>query len=547
MKRFKKMMAIAIVAVMTMMYAVPMSFAAAGDRSTDGYIEVTGIDEGDVVNVYQFVTWVAGTTNNWVVNPAANITLDNIADGLTKDELAEIASHYASYTQVASNVTIGSDGKLKLSETPSENVPSGTTLSLTDGKLVVGSYLVLIQDKDNDNVYNPIVVSNDYDGGGNTVSLPDNKGLVKKQNTTLEKTITNNDPGNGNSKGNTVEVGDVVEFQVTGAIPGYNSNWTSPEFYITDNLSTGLTINDTPNFTLTVSNHEITTADYSVQKLDGTDVSTHTGDLAGGSGYKVVFKEAFLKGILDNPTYTITYKAKVGEAARSTEQTHEETNTATLTYSNNPTNGSDHGTVEDKTHHYTFAIDATRFGNSSSKTSELIKVAVDSSGNAITAYSESDPIPNNAQPLAGAVFTLTGTGYSSEQTSAADGSLLFNNLEVGTYTLKETSAPAGYMLNTEEVTVVVSATFNEDGTLKDYNITIGGVDTAHYSATTDASEVLTTITKSDSNQTVPFNNTKGASLPSTGGIGTTLFYLIGGLLVIGAGVVLVTRRRVNNE
>ena len=45
----------------------------------------------------------------------------------------------------------------------------------------------------------------------------------------------------------------------------------------------------------------------------------------------------------------------------------------------------------------------------------------------------------------------------------------------------------------------------------------------------------------------PFTNVKGTELPSTGGMGTTLFYIIGAVLVLGAGVVLVTRRRMNTQ
>ena len=58
---------------------------------------------------------------------------------------------------------------------------------------------------------------------------------------------------------------------------------------------------------------------------------------------------------------------------------------------------------------------------------------------------------------------------------------------------------------------------------------------------------IVTINSSSFYSTGTIVNNAGAELPSTGGIGTTLFYLIGAILVIGAGVVLVTRRRVNSE
>ena len=61
-----------------------------------------------------------------------------------------------------------------------------------------------------------------------------------------------------------------------------------------------------------------------------------------------------------------------------------------------------------------------------------------------------------------------------------------------------------------------------------------------YNALTGRTEA-TTIT--DANATIAVDNNSGAELPSTGGIGTTIFYIVGVILVIGAGVVLVTRCR----
>ena len=112
-----------------------------------------------------------------------------------------------------------------------------------------------------------------------------------------------------------------------------------------------------------------------------------------------------------------------------------------LEFSNNPSDSSDHKTIDDETHHYTFAIDATRLGQGSEKTNELLKVGVDADGNPITTIKEGATLSTGVSPLAGAEFTLTGTGPNGEgtveltATSDADGRIFFNNLEVGTYTL----------------------------------------------------------------------------------------------------------------
>ena len=88
-----------------------------------------------------------------------------------------------------------------------------------------------------------------------------------------------------------------------------------------------------------------------------------------------------------------------------------------------------------------------------------------------------------------------------------------------TYTLKEITVPEGY--NQAE------------------DITVAGSDLTKITEGLDTSMTSTALFK----ETV--KNQKGAELPSTGGIGTTIFYIIGAILVIGAGVVLVTRRRMN--
>ena len=100
----------------------------------------------------------------------------------------------------------------------------------------------------------------------------------------------------------------------------------------------------------------------------------------------------------------------------------------------------------------------------------------------------------------------------TEYTSNAQGAVTaFTGLGNGTYTLVESTVPSGY------------------NKAADSTFTIAGND-----YTTANLEQATTVV-----------NNSGSVLPSTGGMGTTIFYIIGAILVIGAGVVLVTRRRMN--
>ena len=156
---------------------------------------------------------------------------------------------------------------------------------------------------------------------------------------------------------------------------------------------------------------------------------------------------------------------------------------------------------------------------------------------------------------------------TGEFTSDAHGKLNISGLDAGTYYLKEISAPDGYIKSTDiweivitpHYTPVVAGSYtNGDGILVNYdayeyldsykvevtNKTTNTKVTSDFTITNTGTEKKTATTSSESDATTKLNNTRGTELPSTGGVGTTIFYLIGGLLVVGAGVVLVTRRRV---
>ena len=509
MKRIKKIMALVIAMAMVLTMMSMAAFAEDGDSNlpVDEKVTVTGFEEGDTVTAYQFITWVDGA--GWkLADGITGITVDQVADGLNKDELATLASkaNIAKMTKV-------------------NGTTNGTTWEYTCGdKTKAGSYLILVTDNNAEHVYNPAVVSADFNGtNAAAVDLSEKTANVKKQDVTVEKKA-DNAPDDYD-----VQVGDIVPFTVTVTVPEYNDNWEAPTFEVTDALSTGLTIETPP-----------TIAGLSA----GTDYTITAGGTQGASGYTIKFSETYLKNNASKAV-EIKYSAKVGQQVMDTAQVHEETNTVTLKFSNNPEDKNSHKEITDETHHYTFAIDASRMGSGGGSTGELIKVGVDSSGNTVTVFKE-EQLPANVSPLAGAEFTLTGTGpnntgtYEQTASSDANGRIYFKNLEVGTYVLAETKAPEGYIKDNTTHNVVITAEYNDDTTLKSYTITIDGKSTDHYSATTSE---ISSVVKSEDNTSFPIVNTKGVELPSTGGMGTTIFYIIGSILVIGAGIVMVTRRR----
>ena len=130
-------------------------------------------------------------------------------------------------------------------------------------------------------------------------------------------------------------------------------------------------------------------------------------------------------------------------------------------------------------------------------------------------------------------------------TTGADGALTFTGLDAGTYTLVETVAPDGFTLDPTPHVVVISAEYSEaNNKLTKLEITIDGKATSTYVVnyeTTGEVKVTTnttTVTK--------IANTRISSLPSTGGIGTTIFTIVGcGIMIAAAGLFFASRRKEN--
>ncbi|WP_300924129.1 SpaA isopeptide-forming pilin-related protein [uncultured Dubosiella sp.] len=160
---------------------------------------------------------------------------------------------------------------------------------------------------------------------------------------------------------------------------------------------------------------------------------------------------------------------------------------------------------------------------------------------------KTDDATGMANPLAGAQFILKksdteyyvrnvdGTnGWGSEEdatplTSDKNGNLVFEGIEKGSYTLIETVAPEGYSKLTKPI-----------------QITIDRDDEGKYTVEVANKTELTGIVDVDNN-TVTVVNSTGHALPSTGGMGTTMIYIAGAILMVGAAVIFVTNKRMKHE
>ena len=126
---------------------------------------------------------------------------------------------------------------------------------------------------------------------------------------------------------------------------------------------------------------------------------------------------------------------------------------------------------------------------------------------------------------------VSGENNATKVTSPSNGHIIFKGLDNAIYHLRETAAPNTFNKLEEDVRVNVQAVINQDNrTVASISVNQGGG--ASVDGDADKGTVNTTVV-----------NQPGQTLPSTGGIGTTIFYVVGGILVAGAAVLLITRKR----
>ena len=290
-----------------------------------------------------------------------------------------------------------------------------------------------------------------------------------------------------------VDVGQTVTFKITGKVPDY-TGFTKYTYLITDTMTDGLTFN---RDSLTVKVGEATvTNDCTIAYDAETAPQTFTVSIP-------VLEKKYDFGAEIVVTYTATVNKNAIAMISS--------NKAKLTYSNDPTTDEtkDSQTEEQKVYTSKIVIDKYETGNKNKKLDGAIfvlykKAPTDADPNAIQYYKQDD----TTKAVTWVDDIAEATRVETDNTGAA----FFEGLADGTYYLVETKAPAGYnqLTGPQEVKVAGSTT-----------------DTTKLSVTAEVA-----------------NNT-GTLLPSTGGMGTTIFYVLGFVLVVGAGVLLVTKKRMS--
>ena len=321
----------------------------------------------------------------------------------------------------------------------------------------------------------------------------------KNSDTTIEKKIvitgiTGDEKVDSNSAG----IGDTVNFSITITVKDGN-----PEDYVLHDKLSGLTF-DSDSLKVKIGTTPLT------PNTDYTLVTNPTD----GDSFDVKFTNGKLK---PNDVVVVTYSATV--AANATIAGAGNTNKAKLAYSGK------HSTEEETTT-YVWKLNVHKYTLNSTND----EVAL--SGAKFVLYRMDGGTKEYAKLTNNKIDGwVTDKGDATTLETSGTGDILIEGLNVGTYYLEETEAPAGYNKLTGPIEVEITATTS--ATSVSETVQYKNSSETSYTPATDA--------------TVKVLNSAGTQLPSTGGIGTTLFYVIGGVLMAVAAVLLVTKKRMNNK
>lgn len=360
-------------------------------------------------------------------------------------------------------------------------------------------------------------------------------------------------------KENTANVGDDVQFVVDQTKVPSTDGYKTFKFVMKDTLPKGLTFKqvDSVKFgdtSIDSSNYEIKTT---------TDATTGVTEL------RIVFKNAltFLKPY-EGQTVEIKYTATVNKDAEFGNTGNK--NEVVFEFTNNPDDeheGDDfteeevHGTSpKSETTTYVTKIVVLKVDDKEQALANAVFSLAGESKNVVvttgthfveaadgTYYLLKDGTYTTATPTDGTSDKYADTSkkyklesyertelqgannVNIEAVSGSDGKIIFEGLKPGEYTLTETGAPVGFNKLTESISVKIKfdstdKKFKYDGTAPD-SVTV----------------------KDDGTFEIKVENKSGAVLPSTGGIGTTIFYVVGSIMVVAAGVLLITKKRMSRE
>ncbi len=332
-------------------------------------------------------------------------------------------------------------------------------------------------------------------------------------------------------------IGDAVPFHLIGSVPDM-SRYDTYKYIFHDTLSAGLTLNG--------DSIQV----YVASDKAGTDKAVITGwtKAVDGQSFTVSFADLKTvsgvsqgKYIIVEYTATLNQNAMVGLPGNLNEVYLEYSNKPDQSGSGDADNTGN--TPGDQAIVFTYELDTTKVdGQDTTKklkdaefvllNSDKTKVA-EVENNKLTGWINVPQADENGN---------TNWPEKTKLTSGEDGLFKVIGLDDGTYYLKETKAPAGYNLLSKDIEVKITATTTNGQTWTD-----GQESSARTKLEVTADSAPGTGDTTTGIAGITVANNKGSTLPETGGIGTTIFYVLGSILVLAAVVLLVTKKRMSTN
>lgn len=556
MKKMKKVFAVMLSLAMVLGMAMTVSAAPKKPVATDDLnVTIKNVKEGSSYKAYQIIdatyndegftgyAWVEETGKSGEVK-FKKVGEETVVDGLTSDFITELAADMD-----------------KLASWPTDNKKD--SFSPTTDKLTAGTWMIIVTPPANEAVvYNPMVVSVYYTVSGSdndlTSDILDAKSdwgleqtgaFAKSSEVLFDKKLDNS------SVDTEVKVGQDVSFTIESEMPSYSKKYyTNPTFKITDTIVNGLQYNrdvevyvgGTDEVNKEVAGEETFSLSY-VDKADNNKAS-----------FTVDFADSYIWGLADkNPNERkiyIKYSAKITDDAVKKIGENE----AKLDYSRTPTEVKD---KKDKEQIFTFALNGV-FEKTDEDKQPL-------QGATFTLYEAAGKETTNVTEIKWSTEeTVYGTVFGNPIVTDANGSMNFKGLDGDkTYYLMETAAPDMYSINDTIYKIEIIFDKNDTTNIDEngkatYTISVTKNKLAEGETENDRTKTFTvTIDKADSEDVnigefggiamgdkILIPNTKLSSLPSTGGIGTTIF-TIGGcaIMIIAAGLFFASRRKSSKD
>ena len=495
------MMAMAVPAAADSTYTITINNTATGHTYEAYRIFAGNLETKDGKTLLTNITWGSGVTE------AGKAELGEAAAKAKSLKIEADAQAFAK--EVASHLT-----------NPTESTAGAGVYTISG--LQAGYYLV--KDKDNtltdaDDFYTAYLM----EVVGNVTATP------KGDKPTLDKQIKHNESGNWEVVGDN-QIGDTVEFRTITTVPD-TVGYEKYDYIIYDTMSVGLTSNVKGTGDVTIKVNDAG---------DALDTTYYTVTASGNTfSVKIDILKAIRDGKMKKGDKLYTYYTGVLNAEAKVYDEGKQDNTAYLEYSNNPNETDDKGKTPDKkVYDWTFRMGVNKVNESNASITGAKFVLSKKGALTVSGLNcDEQGVPAVTADLIGLVavegdYRVAVEGDTNIVYVIDAGSAVIKGLDDAVdYYLYETKAPEGFNLLKEPVQFKITAKYNADG-----SALVAGSPTVTIGTGASSTELSTNVV-----------NKAGAELPSTGGVGTTVFYVVGGLLVAVAVVLLVTKKKMSAD